>query len=130
MHREVDEALPSIVVVDPLSSFTGGSASEVSSMVMRLIDYLKGKNVTTVFTHLIPGSGQSDDIELGVSSVIDTWVLLRNAPAGERGGRHVSILKSRGMPHSSERRSFELTDRGARPLPALRSSPVRSGGRA
>ena len=112
MHREVDETAPSIVVVDPLSSFTGASFDEVSSMVMRLIDYLKGQNITGLFTHLIPGSAASQEVEVGVSSLIDTWILLRNSPPGEQGGRHLSILKSRGMPHSSERRSFELTDRG------------------
>lgn len=99
-------------------------------MVMRLIDYLKGRNTTAVFTHLIPGSGQSEDTKVGVSSLIDTWILLRNAPPGERGGRHLSILKSRGMAHSSERRAFELTDRGAVPLQALRRPEVRRGGRA
>ncbi len=112
MHREVDEANPSVVVVDPLSSFTGATFDEVNSMVMRLIDFLKGKGVTALFTQLIPGSGTSQDIEVGVSSLIDTWILLRNAPPGEQGGRHLSILKSRGMAHSSERQSFELTDRG------------------
>ena len=112
MQRTVDEQQPSVVVVDPLSSFTGGSFEEVNSMVMRLIDFLKGKGVTAMFTHLIPGSGASQQVEVGVSSLIDTWILLRNAPPGERGGRHLSILKSRGMPHSSERRSFELGDRG------------------
>ena len=128
MHREVDDAQPSVVVVDPLSSFTGSSFDEVNTMVMRLIDYLKGKNITAVFTHLIPGSGASQDIEVGVSSLIDTWILLRNSPSGEQGGRHLSILKSRGMPHSSDRRSFELTDRGpvlvtnrhSRPAPGVR----------
>jgi circadian clock protein KaiC len=112
MHRQVDDAKPSVVVVDPLSSFTGASFGEVNSMVMRLIDYLKGANITAVFTHLIPGSGASQEIEVGVSSLIDTWILLRNAPPGEQGGRRLSILKSRGMAHSSERRSFELADRG------------------
>jgi circadian clock protein KaiC len=112
MHREVDDAKPSIVVVDPLSSFTGGSFGEVNSMVMRLIDYLKGRNITALFTHLIPGSGASQEVEVGVSSLIDTWILLRNSPPGEQGGRHLSILKSRGMAHSSARRSFELTDGG------------------
>jgi len=125
MHREVDDAEPSVVVVDPLSSFTGASFDEVNGMVMRLIDYLKGKSVTAVFTHLIPGSGASQDIEVGVSSLIDTWILLRNAPPGEQGGRHLSILKSRGMPHSSERQSFELTDRG----PVLVASGRRAHGR-
>ena len=89
MHREVDEAEPSVVVVDPLSSFTGATFDEVNSMVMRLIDFLKGRNITALFTHLIPGSGASQEIEVGVSSLIDTWILLRNSPPGEQGGRHL-----------------------------------------
>jgi len=125
MHREVDDAQPSVVVVDPLSSFTGATSTEVDSMVMRLIDYLKGKNITAVFTHLIPGSGGSDNVEVGASSLIDTWILLRNSPPGEQGGRYLSVLKSRGMAHSSERRSFELTDRGPVVLPGPRSSHAR-----
>jgi circadian clock protein KaiC len=128
MHREVDAAQPSVVVVDPLSGFAGSSFDEVNSMVMRLIDYLKGKNVTAVFTHLIPGSGAAQEVEVGVSSLIDTWILLRNSPPGEHGGRHLSILKSRGMPHSSDRRAFELTDGGPVLLgPARRSQAVRMG---
>jgi len=128
MHREIEEAQPSVAVIDPLSSFTGGSFEEVNSMVMRLIDYLKGKNITAMFTHLIPGSGASQEVEVGVSSLIDSWILLRNSPPGEHGGRHLSILKSRGMPHSSDRRSFELTDRGPVPVgPARRLPAVRKG---
>ena len=129
IHREIDRANPSVVVIDPLSSFTGASVSEVDSMMMRLIDFLKSRNITAVVTHLIPGSGQSDDVEVGVSSLIDTWILLRNAPPGERGGRHLAILKSRGMRHSSERRSFELTDRGPIPVAATRSSKRSRGAR-
>jgi len=127
MHREVDEAEPSVVVVDPLSSFSGASLDEVSSMVMRLIDYLKGKGITGLFTHLIPGSGPSQEIEVGVSSLIDTWILLRNSPPGEQGGRHLSILKSRGMPHSSDRRSFELSDDGPVVQTRARRFPTRRG---
>ena len=120
MHREIDDAKPSVVVVDPLSSFIGASFDEVNSMVMRLIDYLKEQNITGLFTHLIPGSGASQEVEVGVSSLIDTWILLRNSPPGEHGGRHLSVLKSRGMVHSSERRSFELTGRGPVALPPAR----------
>jgi circadian clock protein KaiC len=129
MHREVDEAAPSVVVVDPLSSFTGASFEEVNNMVMRLIDYLKGHDITAVFTHLIPGSGGAAEVEVGVSSLIDTWILLRNSPPGEQGGRHLSILKSRGMPHSSERQAFELTDRGPVRLAARQPQIVRRGRR-
>ena len=113
MHRDVDELKPSVVVVDPLSGFTGGSEGEVNSMVMRLIDFLKGRNVTALFTHLIPGTSSGHEIEVGVSSLMDTWILLRNAPPGDHGGRHLSILKSRGMAHSFESKMFELSDRGA-----------------
>jgi circadian clock protein KaiC len=114
MHRDVDLFQPRVVVVDPLSSFSGGSFEEVSGMIMRLIDFLKGRNITGVFTHLISGApGNTNDIEVGVSSLMDTWILLRNSPPGERGGRHLSILKSRGMAHSSEMRPFELSDHGA-----------------
>ena len=102
-----------MVVVDPLSAFTGGTMGEVNSMIMRLIDFLKGRNVTALFTHLIPGSGLGAEVEVGVSSLMDTWILLRNAPPGEHGGRHLSILKSRGMAHSSANRAFDLGDRGA-----------------
>ena len=129
MHREIDDAEPSVVVVDPLSSFTGATRDEINSMVMRLIDFLKGKNITAMLTHLIPGSGASQEIEVGVSSLIDTWILLRNSPPGEQGGRHLSILKSRGMSHSSERRSFQLTDNGVVVQPAARRSKSRAGGR-
>ena len=113
MHRDVDAMKPSVVVVDPLSAFTGATFGEINNMVMRLIDFLKGRGVTALFTHLIPGSGVVSEVDVGVSSLMDTWILLRNAPPGEHGGRHLSILKSRGMAHSSASRAFDLTDRGA-----------------
>ena len=111
MHRDVDALKPSLVVVDPLSAFTGGTFAEINNMVMRLVDFLKGRNVTALFTHLIPGSGMGSEVEVGVSSLMDTWILLRNAPPGEQGGRHLTILKSRGMSHSAASRAFDLTDR-------------------
>ncbi|HXD73059.1 MAG TPA: circadian clock protein KaiC [Vicinamibacterales bacterium] len=114
MHRAVDRFRPSVVVVDPLSAFTGGTLDEVNAMLMRLIDFLKGRNITSLFTHLIPGGPwPAGAIDIGVSSLMDTWIILQNAPPGQNGGRHLSILKSRGMPHSAEERLFELTNRGA-----------------
>ena len=113
MHREVEAVKPSVVVIDPLSAFTGGTADEVNGMLMRLIDFLKLKGVTTLFTHLIAGSNAIQEDQIGVSSLMDTWIMLRNSPPGQDGGRHLSVLKSRGMPHSAEVREFELTDRGA-----------------
>lgn len=113
MHRDVEVLKPAVVVVDPLSAFIGGSFGEINNMVMRLIDYLKGRNVTAVFTHLIPGSGIGNDVEIGVSSLMDAWVLLRNGVPSGQGGRQLTILKSRGMSHSEGPRAFDLTDHGA-----------------
>ncbi len=134
MHRDVDQIDPDVVVVDPLSSFTGGTSGEINNMVMRLIDFLKGRNITALFTHLIQGSlsRQEDDVytDIGVSSLMDTWILLKNAPPGARGGRRLSILKSRGMSHSAEERSFQLTDRAVISLDPLRVSRTASRARA
>jgi len=115
MHRDVEAMKPTVVVIDPLSAFTGPTLEEIDNMVMRLIDFLKGRNITGLFTHLIAGSGITSDVEVGVSSLMDTWILLRNSPPGEQGGRHLSILKSRGMAHSAANRAFDLTNRGAIP---------------
>ena len=112
MHRRVLKHNPSVVVVDPLSAFMGGTLDEVNAMLMRLIDFLKGRGITSLFAHLTAGAGHPEDTEVGVSSLMDTWITLRNTPPGHNGGRRLSILKSRGMPHSSEARVFELTDRG------------------
>ena len=113
MHRMVESEPPSVVVIDPISSFIGSSATDVNSMLIRLIDLLKGHGVTGLFTHLFSGSSFASDMEAGVSSLMDTWVLLQNTPSGSQVGRQLSILKSRGMRHESRERTFQLTDQGA-----------------
>lgn len=126
MHLEVEKFRPSVVVVDPLSSLVGGTASEVHATLIRLIDFLKTYQITAVFTHLIPGAGPTTDLEVGVSSLMDTWILLRNEPAGRGGGRHLSILKSRGMPHSTDDAMFTMTRHG---LKAVDDNAASRGGR-
>jgi len=112
MHRAVDEFDPAVVVVDPLSSFMG-CGTDVNGMTMRLIDFLKGRGITALFTHLYPGSNVSTDAEIGVSSLMDTWLLLRNDPTDSDVGRRLIVLKSRGMAHSVGEHAFKLTDHGA-----------------
>jgi circadian clock protein KaiC len=115
MHRDIDEFQPAVVVVDPLSSFSGGTFGEIHATLIRLIDYLKTLQITTVFTHLIPGIGAGmsveKDVEAGVSSLMDTWILLRNTVGGD-ARRQLVIVKSRGMPHSTEEQSFRITSAG------------------
>jgi circadian clock protein KaiC len=118
MHRDIDEFTPSVVVVDPLSSFGGGTHGEIHATLIRLVDYLKTLQITAVFTHLIPGTGAAagvdKDIEVGVSSLMDTWILLRNTP-GRGSDRQLVIVKSRGMPHATDEQRFRITSAGLAP---------------
>jgi circadian clock protein KaiC len=115
MYRDVEAAVPTVVVVDPLSSFAGGTTDEVNGMLVRLIDFLKQRSVTAVYTHLIHGSGAERHVEAGVSSLMDAWILLRAGQpgAGAGAGRSLTIVKSRGMAHEMTPRPFRLTDHGA-----------------
>ena len=104
---------PTVVIIDPITNFTTlGSSSEVKNMLMRLIDFLKTYQITALFTSLTEGGAPVEQSSVGVSSLIDTWLLVRDIEmAGERN-RGLYVLKSRGMAHSNQIREFVITDRG------------------
>ncbi len=115
MHKLVSEFKPHAVVVDPISNFSsaGSSTREVAAMLLRLIDFLKSEQITAFFVALTSGGRDRESTDVEVSSIIDTWLLLRNLElAGERN-RGLYVLKSRGMPHSNQIREFVLTNHGA-----------------
>ncbi len=114
MHDAVSAFRPSVVVVDPISNLSlHRNASEVRPTLMRLIDFLKQQQITTLFTSLTPGSGEAlEDSQLGVSSLMDTWLLLRNVEFNGERNRTIYVLKSRGMAHSNQVREFVLGDKG------------------
>jgi circadian clock protein KaiC len=113
MHKLVNEIEPQLVVVDPITSFLAASSTvETQSMVVRLIDFLKSRQITALFTSLIRGSGHEESSDAAISSLIDTWLLLRNLELGGERNRGLFILKSRGMAHSNQVREFLLTDHG------------------
>ena len=81
-------------------------------MLVRLVDFLKSQEITSVFTNLTHGGVRQEETDVGISSVIDTWLLLRDCERnGERGGA-IYVLKSRGMAHSRKVMAFRLTDGG------------------
>jgi circadian clock protein KaiC len=112
--KYVEEARPSIVVLDPISSYAAaGTFQDAHAMLVRLIDLFKARGITTMFTSLTSGEETTEQAGAGVSSLIDAWILLRNLEqAGERT-RSLYVLKARGMRHSNQIREFLLTDRGA-----------------
>jgi circadian clock protein KaiC len=117
MHDVVRAFRPQVVAVDPISNLTmARDDSEVKPTLMRLIDFLKMQQVTAVFTSLIGGGGESEadpeDSRLGVSSMMDTWLLLRNVEFSGERNRTIFVRKSRGMAHSNQVREFVLSDSG------------------
>jgi circadian clock protein KaiC len=113
IHKMVAQFDPAAVVIDPISNFIDTStAIEAQAMLLRLIDFLKAKQITAVFTHLTSGNSVSEATDVGVSSLIDTWLLVRDIEVGGERTRGLYVLKSRGMPHSNQVREFNLTSRG------------------
>jgi circadian clock protein KaiC len=113
MHKTVNAFKPQVVIVDPLNSFIiGGNETEVKAMLMRLVDFLKTSQVTGLFTSLTTGGDTLEQSEVGISSLIDTWLLVRDIEIGGERNRGMYVLKSRGMAHSNQIREFLLTDHG------------------
>ncbi|MBA2741215.1 MAG: circadian clock protein KaiC, partial [Actinobacteria bacterium] len=113
MHKRIAEFRPSVVVVDPITNLaTAGTTGDAARMVLRLLDYLKATGITAFFTSLTSAGQELEGTDLGVSSIVDTWLLLRDLETNGERTRGMYVLKSRGMSHSNQIREFVLTDRG------------------
>ena len=113
MHKAVDEFRPSVVVVDPISNLVAvGTVTEGKSMLTRLIDFLKCDGITAMFTDLIHGGAALETTNDEISSLIDTWISLRDMEVNGERNRGLQIIKSRGMAHSNQIREFLLTNKG------------------
>jgi circadian clock protein KaiC len=113
IHKLIDQIKPNITVFDPLSGYlTLGDSLEVKSMLTRLLDYLKGRQITSIFNTLVEGGHSELQSEVGVSSLMDSWILLRNLEHNGERNRGLFILKARGIAHSNQIREFILTDHG------------------
>ena len=113
IHRLVEEFDPAVVIMDPVSNLpSGGTLDTARSMLLRTIDFLKSRGITAFLTSLTSATEADASTEIGVSSLVDTWILLRDLEQGRERNRTLSVLKSRGMEHSNQLREFRLTGRG------------------
>jgi len=114
IHKAVEDFNPKNVVIDPMSNLISvGSPIEVKSILTRMVDYLKTKNINTVMTSLTPeGSGSAFGTTEGISSLIDTWINLEKVVESGQSSILISIIKSRGMSHSNESRILTITGDG------------------
>lgn len=113
MHKAVRDFGADAVVVDPISNLiSAANQEEAHLMVVRLIDYLKAHGITAVMTSLTGGSKTQEATEIAVSSIVDTWLLVKSIEASGERNRGMYILKSRGMNHSHQVREFLISSEG------------------
>ena len=109
----IEKARPRVVIVDPITNLVSTSGTyDVKSMLMRLIDYLKVEQITSMFTNLSSAGDPQELTTAAVSSLMDTWIVLRDDHAGDKHTRELYVLKSRGMAHSRERRELIVGAKG------------------
>jgi circadian clock protein KaiC len=113
MYDLIREFKPQIVVLDPITDFFAvGSQTEVKAAITRITDFLKTEQITALFTSYTSQEDTPDQTIVGVSSMIDAWLSLRNVESNGERHRGLFILKARGMAHSHQIRSFNLTEDG------------------
>jgi len=113
MLKKIDEFQPSVVAVDPISNLTSvADIREVKEALTRLIDYMKMKGITAIFTDLSNFGRSLETTETAISSLMDTWILLRDIEINGERNRGMYVLKSRGMDHSNQIREFLITSDG------------------
>ena len=118
IHKLIEKFKPQCVVIDPIPNLMHGSGgSEVYSMMMRLMDFLKNSGITALFVSLTDAGGKLEGTSVGISSLADTWILLRDIELNGERNRCVYVLKSRGMAHSNQLREFVITSKGIKLIP-------------
>jgi circadian clock protein KaiC len=111
MHRDLERFKPSVVVIDPISAFRGPDA-EVHATLLRIVDLLKSRGITALFTSLRNSGSILDSTDQAVSSLMDSWIKLIDMEANGERNRVLYIIKSRGASHSNQVREYRMTDAG------------------
>ncbi len=113
IHNWLNSFRPTTVIIDPISNLTlSGTHLQSRSFLMRLIDHLKAQQITALMTNLVTGGMPLEHTEVGVSSLIDSWIDVRITEGNGERNRLLQIIKSRGMPHSNQVREFRLSNQG------------------
>ncbi len=111
MHRDLDRFEPDVVAIDPISAFRGPPA-EVHAVLLRMMDLLKGRGITALFTSLRNDGALTEGSDQGLSSLMDVWIRLGDVEANGERNRVLYLIKARGMSHSNQVREYRITDAG------------------
>jgi circadian clock protein KaiC len=114
IRKIIEDVKPSVVVLDPITNLmTEGPNSDIRSMLTRFVDYLKTQNITVMFTAAITvGSIERNPSDEGISSMVDTWMMVQDIELNAVRTRSLCIMKSRGMEHSTDVRRFIISKKG------------------
>ncbi|TPG49290.1 circadian clock protein KaiC [Roseomonas nepalensis] len=111
MHRDIDRFRPDVVVVDPISAFRG-PGTEVHATLLRMMDLLKSRGITALFTSLRADGAIANGTDQGLSSLMDAWIKLEEVEANGERNRCLYLIKARGLSHSNQVREYRITDTG------------------
>lgn len=113
IYKMVKQFKPEVVVLDPITNLvTVGIMTDVKSMLIRLIDFLQTEQITVMFTALALNVTVNEQTDEGISSLVDTWLLVRDIESNGERNRGLYVIKSRGIKHSNQVREFIITDNG------------------
>ncbi|MBT1709730.1 circadian clock protein KaiC [Fulvivirgaceae bacterium PWU5] len=113
IHKKIQQFNPRVIILDPITNLvTIGTVSEVKSMLIRLIDFLQNRQISVLFTALNYNNVITEQTDEGVSSLVDTWITVRDLESNGERNRGLYIMKSRGMKHSNQVREFVITSEG------------------
>ena len=124
IKKIINEIKPTVVILDPITNLmTEGPNSDIRSMLTRFIDFLKTQHITVMFTAAITvGSIERNPSDEGISSMVDTWMMVQDIEIDAERRRSLCVMKSRGMAHSTEMRKFKISSKGITLLPIVANS--------
>ncbi|MCJ2061062.1 circadian clock protein KaiC [Methylobacterium sp. J-048] len=108
MHRDIEHFQPQLVVIDPISALRGPEV-ELQATLLRMVDMLKSRGITAVFTSLRTDGAFGQAGDLGLSSLMDVWIKLQEVEANGERSRTLYVIKARGMSHSNQVREFQMS---------------------
>ena len=128
IKKIINDIRPAVVILDPITNLmTEGPNSDIRSMLTRFVDFLKTQNITVLFTAAITvGSIERNPSDEGISSMVDTWMMVQDIEVDGERTRSLCVMKSRGMAHSNEVRRFTISNKGItlNPIAAKQTGPL------
>ncbi|MBF0517132.1 MAG: circadian clock protein KaiC [Nitrospirae bacterium] len=113
INKLINEFNPAVCIMDPITNYSDiGSSDEVKVFMMRLVDIMKSRNITSIFTTLTSSGEYIDNTDIGISSLMDTWIVLKALEYNGERTRGLYVIKARGMSHSNQIREFVITSEG------------------